>query len=68
VKGGLLFFERSMAMMTEYNDANSNDTLIEDVEAIANALCGEDDSTPATDRLRHAVHRIAEHYKSSETP
>ena len=49
--------------MGEYKDANANDILITHIEAIADAICGSDEAASYnTDRLRHALGRIAEHF------
>ena len=45
--------------MSEYKDANTNDVLVEYIEMIADALCGENTEGSNGDRLRSALGRIA---------
>ena len=51
--------------MSEFKSANTTDVLIEYLERIANALCGESEDPIQGDRLRDALRRIAEHYESN---
>ena len=57
--------DRKEYEVAEFKDANLQDVLIIHIEAIANALCGEDASAGGGDRLRHAIGRIADYFSNN---
>ena len=51
--------------MGAIKDGNVNDVLYEHIEAIADALCGEDATGGGSDRLRHNLKRIADYLEAN---